>query len=67
MSFPDFFFDQDDDCHWYQVPRELREVWSAWCDGKALDGTPLTEEERWDVPEGAERCDYPSFYIVREV
>lgn len=24
-----FFFSQDDSCHWYMVPTELRETWNA--------------------------------------
>lgn len=42
-----YFFDQDNDSHWYLIPVERREAWNRWLD---LDPDA---EEAWDAPEWA--------------
>lgn len=38
---------QDNDGHWYVIPTEREEEWSAWCEIDPDD------ERAWDVPEFA--------------
>lgn len=47
-----YFFAQDDDGHWYQVPSAYRPEWRAWCAG---------EIESHEAPPFAERIDSPEF------
>ncbi len=52
-----FFFDQDDDCHWYLIPEDRRVEWYAWRE------IPLGDERGWEVPAFAERMNGgPEFY-----
>jgi hypothetical protein len=74
MSFPDFFFSTDGDGHWYKVPTYLAKEWSTWInlpEPKAYDSSNPASEAEWNAydtpPEGAERCEHPSNYVVREV
>ena len=42
-----FFFDTDNDSHWFLVPLERKDEWDAWC---SLDED---DENAWDAPEWA--------------
>ncbi len=56
-----FFFDQDNDSHWYLVPADRRAEWDAW---RAI---PDGDERGWEPPEFAERMDGgPEFYTFAD-
>ena len=42
-----YFFDQDQSCHWYIIESDKREEWDKWC---ALDED---DEASWETPEFA--------------
>ena len=69
MSNISFFFDQDDDAHWYKVDSLCRAEWTAWRN-LSYPGADASDEE-WNAfetpPEGADRCEHPNNYIVLEV
>jgi hypothetical protein len=48
-----YFVGQDNDCHWYLIPVELYDKYSAWIDMDPKD--PAS----WEEPEGIERIDGP--------
>lgn len=61
MDAPRFFFDQDNDSHWYLVPVDRRAEWDAW---RAI---PEGDERGWEVPDFAKRMDGgPEFYTFTE-
>lgn len=47
---------QDNDCHWYVIPRDQKADWAAWCEIPEPDYR-LPEDQidfrSWDVPEYA--------------
>jgi|GEM_PF-3070965 len=43
-----YFLSQDNDSHWYVVPRSKQKEWEAWLD------IPEDDEASWDVPSFAE-------------
>jgi hypothetical protein len=51
-----WFFEQDNDCHWYMIPAERRAEWDAWCD------IPSDDERAWEAPEFAKRIGGPSSF-----
>lgn len=42
-----YFFDQDNDCHWFRIPAENRTEWDEWRE------IPDGDERGWIVPEFA--------------
>jgi hypothetical protein len=42
------FFAQDDDCHWYLIPSNLRKTWDKWVD----------KLYPWDTPTGRMMSSY---------
>ncbi len=58
---PRFFFDQDNDSHWYLVPADRRAEWDAW------RGLAKDDERGWTEPEFARRmAGSPVFYTFTD-
>ena len=59
-----YFFDQDNDCHWYKVELDHKDDWLKWLN---LDED---DEASWNVPEYAKIINgvfSEEFYSVDEV
>ena len=58
-----YFFDSDDDGHYFMVPAERREEWTAWL--KVTEDRD--NEEGWNAPEWARPLPYhPSRYTFTD-